>query len=157
VAVDCADAQRLARFWAEVLGYRLEDPPSGYRSWPEFSNVMGGAGEAWSAVVDPEGVGPRILFHRVPEAKTTKNRVHLDVRVSGPRGTSNEVRRPLVDAEVKRLIRKGRRTFAPSRMRRITPRSCRTPRARVLRVLATSHRGDALSIVDGVPVAAITS
>jgi Glyoxalase-like domain len=57
-------------------------------------------------VVDPDGVGPRILFHQVPEA-TSKNRLHLDVRVSGPRGTSAEVRRPLVDAEVQRLIRKG--------------------------------------------------
>jgi hypothetical protein len=34
--------------------------------------------------IDPAGQGPRLYFQRVPEGKTAKNRVHLDVRVAGP-------------------------------------------------------------------------
>jgi catechol 2,3-dioxygenase-like lactoylglutathione lyase family enzyme len=107
VAVDCADPGLLARFWADVLGYRVEDPPPGYPSWSDFSRAVGGAGEEWSAVVDPDGVGPRLLFHRVPEEKTVKNRLHLDVRVGGARGRPKQARRPLVDAEVGRLVSGG--------------------------------------------------
>jgi Glyoxalase-like domain len=104
VAIDCADPELLARFWAEVLDYRPQDPPPGYPSWARFSAAVGAPGEAWSAAVDPEGVGPRVLFHRVPEGKLVKNRVHLDVRVSGAGAVSMERRRPLVDAEVRRLV-----------------------------------------------------
>jgi catechol 2,3-dioxygenase-like lactoylglutathione lyase family enzyme len=107
VAVDCADPARLARFWAEVLGYRRADPPPGHPSWAAFSAAVGVPGEAWDAVVDPEGVRPRVLFHRVPEAKVVKNRVHLDIRVSGPAGTPTRRRRDLVDAEVARLLLAG--------------------------------------------------
>jgi hypothetical protein len=105
--VDCADPGLLARFWADVLGYRVEDPPAGYPSWPEFSRAVGAAGEEWNAVVDPDGVGPRVLFHRVPERKVVKNRLHLDVRVTGVRGSPKEGRRPLVDAEVARVVGAG--------------------------------------------------
>ena len=41
----------------------------------------------YAARVDPDGVGPRLFFQRVPEPKTAKNRVHLDLDVSGGRGT----------------------------------------------------------------------
>jgi catechol 2,3-dioxygenase-like lactoylglutathione lyase family enzyme len=104
VAIDCADPARLASFWAVVLGYRLEAPPPGFSSWPELSAAMGADGEAWAAVVDPDGVRPRLFFHRVPERKLVKNRVHLDVRVSGPAGTPVQLRRQAVDAEVGRLL-----------------------------------------------------
>ena len=66
-----------------MLGYRLDSPPPQYQSWDE-------ALDAWnipeerrndaSASVDPEGVGPRLWFQKVPEGKVAKNRVHLDVR-----------------------------------------------------------------------------
>jgi len=109
VAIDCADPGLLARFWADLLGYQLEEPPPGYRSWAEFSRTVGAAGEEWHAVVDPDDVGPRLLFHRVPEGKVAKNRLHLDVRVGGVRGTPKHVRRPIVDAEVNRLLSRGAR------------------------------------------------
>jgi len=107
VAIDCADPELLARFWAEVLDYRPQDPPPGYPSWSRFSKAVGAPGEAWNAVVDPDGVGPRVLFHRVPEGKVVKNRVHLDVQVSGTAAEPVERRRPLVDAEVSRLVALG--------------------------------------------------
>lgn len=97
VAVDCADPHRLARFWAEVLGYVVQDPPDGHASWAEFSRAEGGPGEAWCAVVDPHGTGPRVLFHSVPEPKAGKNRLHLDVKIG----------RQHVDTEAVRLVSLG--------------------------------------------------
>ncbi len=107
ITVDCADPVRLAQFWADVLGYDGEEPPAGHQSWAEYSAATGGSAEAWSAVVDPAGIGPRLLFQRVPEGKVVKNRLHLDVRVGGARGTPKEQRRPLVDAEASRLTGAG--------------------------------------------------
>jgi Glyoxalase-like domain len=107
ISIDCADPEGLARFWADVLGYQLEEPPSGYDSWSDFSRAVAEPGQEWHAVVDSDGVGPRVLFHRVPEAKVVKNRLHLDVRAAGARGTPKEQRRPLVDAEANRLLSVG--------------------------------------------------
>jgi len=107
VVFDCADPDRLATFWAAALGYRKEDPPPGFATWPDFLKTVGFPEDRWdaaSAVVDPEGVGSRIFFQRVPEPKTVKNRVHLDVNAGGPRGTPDDERKAKVDAEVERLL-----------------------------------------------------
>jgi hypothetical protein len=101
VVFDCADPARLSAFWAEALGYKLQDSPAGFSSWEEFLTVQGVPQEEWnsaSAVVDPEGVGPRIFFQRVPEAKMVKNRMHLDVNAGGGYGTSPEERQRRVEA-----------------------------------------------------------
>ncbi|MDR2984535.1 MAG: VOC family protein [Nocardiopsaceae bacterium] len=103
VAIDCSDPERLATFWATLLGYVVDVPPAGHANWQDFSLSAGVPGESWSAVVDPAGVGPRVLFHRVPESKVGKNRVHLDVRLSADSAVSPETRRRQVDAEVARL------------------------------------------------------
>ncbi len=90
VAMDCADPDGLARFWATALGYKLEDPPEGYTSWPKWLTAHSIPEEEWnsaSAIVDPDGKGPRLWFQRVPEPKTVKNRVHMDLNISGGRGT----------------------------------------------------------------------
>jgi hypothetical protein len=116
VVFDCADPDRLAKFWAVALGYKLQDPPEGYGSWEEMLRETGVPEDEWnsaSAVVDPAGVGPRIYFQRVPEGKTVKNRVHLDLNVSGPRGTALEDRMKRVDAEVGRLIESGATIYRP--------------------------------------------
>ncbi len=109
VTFDCADPDRLATFWASALGYRKDDPPEGYESWEAFLKANG-VPEEWnsaSAIIDPDGVGPRIYFQRVPEPKTVKNRLHLDVNVGGGRGTPAEERRRRVYAEVDRLAGEG--------------------------------------------------
>lgn len=106
VTFDCTDPDRLASFWAAALGYKLQDPPEGYDSWPAFLTAQGVPDDQWnsaSAIVDPDGFGPRIYFQRVPESKTIKNRVHLDVNVGGNAGTLAADRRQRVDAAVKRL------------------------------------------------------
>lgn len=107
VVFDCADPARLAQFWASALGYKLQDPPEGYSSWEEWLQAQGVPEDHWnsaSAVVDPDGAGPRIYFQRVPEPKTVKNRVHLDVNAGGGHETPLEERRRRVDAEAERLI-----------------------------------------------------
>jgi Glyoxalase-like domain len=107
VVFDCADPNRLARFWAEALGYKLDDPPEGYERWEDWLRDQGIPEERWndaSAVVDPDGDGPRIYLQRVPEPKTVKNRVHLDLDVSGGASVPIERRREQVDAEVERLV-----------------------------------------------------
>jgi catechol 2,3-dioxygenase-like lactoylglutathione lyase family enzyme len=84
VTFDCADPDGLARFWCEVLGYRMQDPPPGFATWPDWLRDHGIPEERWndaSAAVDPDGRSPRLFFQRVPEPKTAKNRVHLDVNV----------------------------------------------------------------------------
>jgi hypothetical protein len=64
LSVDCADAGKLAAFWAAALG-RSVDPGA----TPESATIAAG---------DP-GTGPRLSFHQVPEPKTVKNRLHLDL------------------------------------------------------------------------------
>lgn len=105
VTFDCADPAALASFWAQALGYQLDAPPPGFATWEEALDAWGVPHERRndrSAVVDPTGVGPRLFFQKVPEAKAVKNRVHLDLRaaVGGPR----EERMDLLEAECERLI-----------------------------------------------------
>ena len=106
VVFDCADPDSLARFWAAALGYQLQSPPEGFDSWEQWLVAQGIPEDDWnsaSAVVDPHGGGPRIYFQRVPEPKTVKNRVHLDLNVSSGRSAPLEDRKREVDAEVQRL------------------------------------------------------
>jgi catechol 2,3-dioxygenase-like lactoylglutathione lyase family enzyme len=108
ITVDCADPGGLAAFWAEALGYRLQDPPAGFASWDEALEAMGvppaNRNDA-SAVVDPEGAGPRLFFQRVPEGKQAKNRMHLDVRAAP--GQKGDARMAALEAEAERLVGHG--------------------------------------------------
>lgn len=86
VVFDCEDPDRLATFWAELLGYTLQPPPAGYDSWEALLEELGVPESEWgraSAIVDEEGGGPRFYFQKVPESKSGKNRLHVDVNVSG--------------------------------------------------------------------------
>jgi len=103
VAVDCAQPFRLAQFWTEVLGYETADPPDDHESWESFSAAEASRpGEGWCCIVDPDHRGPRLLFHSVPEPKTVKNRLHLDVWVDQP--DPSVERRGLISAEADRLL-----------------------------------------------------
>ena len=110
ITIDCAHPDRLATFWAEALRYRKQDPPDGYATWPEALAAHGVPEDKWdsaSAVVDPEGSGPRIFFQRVPEPKAGKNRVHLDLSVGGEEDPESEEHRARVEAELERLVAAG--------------------------------------------------
>jgi hypothetical protein len=106
IVFDTAEPDRQAAFWAAALGYELQPPPAGFESWEAFLREQGVPEEAWnsaSAITDPDGLGPRIFFQRVPEGKVAKNRVHLDVNAGGGRDVPLEERKRRVDAEVARL------------------------------------------------------
>lgn len=83
IDIDCADPYLLAGFWQQVLGY----------SRPYDNNP----GDPEAVLIPPGGVGPNVLFLRVPEGKTVKNRLHLDVQPA--EGTRDE--------EVARLLELG--------------------------------------------------
>jgi hypothetical protein len=107
LVIDCADPTTLARFWMEALGYIEEPPPAGYETWNDYWRAAGlGEDELddrIDRIVAPDGAGPRIWFQPVPERKTLKNRLHLDLTVSGGRTEPIALRRERVDAKVARL------------------------------------------------------
>jgi hypothetical protein len=103
---DTANPDREAQFWAAALGYRLQPPPNGFSSWEAFLEAQGIPRDRWndaSAIVDPHEKGPRVYFQRVPEGKTAKNRMHMDLNVGGGRDVPLDERKRRVDAEVTRL------------------------------------------------------
>ncbi|MEU4679966.1 VOC family protein [Micromonospora sp. NPDC023737] len=106
VTFDCAEPERAARFWCEVLGYVVPPPPEGFASWGDVDSALPPErqGSAF-ACVDPSGVGPRLYFQRVPEGKVVKNRLHLDVRVGT--GLVGEERLTALEAECARLVALG--------------------------------------------------
>jgi hypothetical protein len=110
VTFDAADPPALAAFWGEAIGYVEEDPPDGFDSWEAWAVANDLPREDWgdyASRVDPDGVGPRLFFQRVPEPKTAKNRVHLDLSVGGGRGTPPGESRALIAAAVERAVAAG--------------------------------------------------
>jgi hypothetical protein len=110
VTFDAHDPPGLAKFWALALRYIEQPPPPGFDSWEAFADEMRIPEEHRSdraAVVDPQDEGPRLFFQKVPEGKTAKNRVHLDVAVSGGPGTDEETRRSRIEQHVADLVKAG--------------------------------------------------
>ncbi|MVO85486.1 VOC family protein [Streptomyces sp. p1417] len=106
VTFDCAEPERVARFWCEVLGYVAPPPPEGFATWDGYNASLAPENRgSWFACSDPTGVGPRLFFQRVPEGKAVKNRVHLDVRVGT--GLVGEERLAVLEAECARLVALG--------------------------------------------------
>ncbi|MFG2111890.1 VOC family protein [Streptomyces sp. NPDC048718] len=102
VTFDCAEPERLARFWCEVLGYVVPPPPEGFATWEAHRDALPPEERDTAfACLDPSGVGPRLLFMKVPEGKAVKNRVHLDVRVGT--GLVGEERLAALETECARL------------------------------------------------------
>ena len=103
VAIDAADPHVLNRFWSAAMGYEMEDHHDVVKQLldagqvtPDETIELDGrlAFKEAAASRDPEGVAPRLLFQTVPEPKTVKNRVHLDLHVGDERR----------EAEVERLM-----------------------------------------------------
>ncbi|MBA0124318.1 VOC family protein [Haloechinothrix sp. YIM 98757] len=107
---DCADATAQARFWALALGYVRSPPPEGWETWEAFLADQGVPPDEWSdgaAIRDPAGVQPAISFLTVPERKQAKNRLHLDLKVSGGRHVDTDERTERIDAKVTELVAAG--------------------------------------------------
>jgi predicted enzyme related to lactoylglutathione lyase len=78
IIIDCADLDRQAAFWAAATGYRHV-----------------GADGHYAVLLHPDKSHPRLLLQKVPEPKTAKNRVHLDLGADD------------LPAEVERLVALG--------------------------------------------------
>jgi hypothetical protein len=112
LVIDCADPEPLARFWAAALDYELQPPPEGFATWDDYYRDLGvpeeELGIGTDSIIDPKGQGPRIWFQVVPEGKTIKNRLHIDIiDVGGGRSAPIETRRARVRAAADRLVALG--------------------------------------------------
>lgn len=88
IVIDAHSPRALGEFWCEVLGYIEQPPPEGFDTWEEALDAFGidrSDPDRAYAIVDPEGNGPRVYLQKVPEPKTAKNRLHLDVHVAPER------------------------------------------------------------------------
>ena len=83
IVIDSHDTTAQAAWWSQVFGWPITSP------WGEGSFQVGA----------PGGAGPRILFEPVPDSKTVKNRLHLDV----------EPREATIEQELDRLLALGAR------------------------------------------------
>ncbi|TCN39053.1 hypothetical protein EV644_10721 [Kribbella orskensis] len=92
---DAADPGDIAAFWAGALGYVAE---------PGYDDPDG------ASIIDPEGVGPAIGFLKVPEGKTAKNKMHIDIRVAGEPPWDLAEREQLIRAKAVELTSAGATT-----------------------------------------------
>jgi len=114
LTIDCARPAPLVRFWAVALGYVPPEPPAGHASWRDYYISLGEPDSSFEPdddgsdrLVDPAGLRPPIWFQVVPEGKSGKNRLHLDLRVGGGRTVPLAQRRAAVDAKVATLLDAG--------------------------------------------------
>lgn len=106
IVFDCADPDRVARFWMAALGgYDFPfGPPDGFASWEAWADANGipeDQRNTGRTLVDRERDRPDIFFLQVPEPKAGKNRLHLDIKATP--GLSGDERRGRIEAEVGRL------------------------------------------------------
>lgn len=102
VVVDSTAPHELADWWAEALGWQVEPQDEAFitrmvqaGAATEADTMRHRGALVWAvgaAITSPDPGRPRVLFQRVPEAKTVKNRLHLDVRV-GPEQREAEITR----------------------------------------------------------------
>lgn len=101
IAFDTSNPHAQAEFWAALLGYEVEDNSAFVDQlveagrMPEAGRITRNGRSEFADVavaVDPAGANPRLYFQKVPEPKTAKNRVHIDVPV-GPERLLDEVAR----------------------------------------------------------------
>lgn len=114
ITFDCHDARAQMAFWKEALDYTEGPPPEGWDSWEDWLRHFRVPEEEWGdggRLVDPEGRLPNVSFLKVPEGKTAKNRLHLDLQVSGGRHLDQELRRGRIVAHVERLVAAGARVL----------------------------------------------
>jgi predicted enzyme related to lactoylglutathione lyase len=89
IAIDCRDLEVMAKFWMSALGYL-----PGVADIERYAD----SDTIYYALVDPKGTGragPKIILQKVPEAKTVKNRLHLNLHVVD------------IEADSERLVRLG--------------------------------------------------
>ncbi len=117
LTIDCTDPSPLVAFWSVALGYEPLPPPKGFATWRDWYISVGvpaeelGDGDCADRIRDPAGVRPSIWFQIVPEHKTVKNRLHLDIDVTDGRSEPMASRRPVVEQRAAELIAAGGRVL----------------------------------------------
>ena len=110
ITIDCADPALVARFWCTALGYVDADPPKGWDSWEAFLTDQNVPADEWNdgaSITDPTGILPALSFLKVPEPRTAKNRLHLDLQVSGGRAEPQHLREQRIRATAESLLTAG--------------------------------------------------
>jgi hypothetical protein len=109
VTLDVGDPHAQAAFWAEVLGSDVEDHSALVDQlvadglMPDSDRVVVNGRSAFREVAacrDPAGVEPRFYFQQVPEGKTAKNRMHVDIHVDPVRKADEVSRLVALGAEL---------------------------------------------------------
>lgn len=104
IVIACDDPNRMMEFWSAALDYILQPPPDGFETWEQFADTVEIPADQRNdlgAVVDPEGIGPRLLFERW-DGGVRNQRVHIDINSVG-HGVKDEDRPHRLAAERERL------------------------------------------------------
>jgi hypothetical protein len=99
IVIDCDKLAPLARFWAVALGYTVRPYDDEDVQWLREAGIDDIEDDP-SVVIGPPGDGPTVWFNRVPEPKSTKNRVHIDINLQSVK-------------EIDRLLELGVRILRP--------------------------------------------
>ncbi|WP_328322694.1 VOC family protein [Kribbella sp. NBC_00382] len=110
IVFDCANPDLVARFWMEALGgYDFPMPvPDGFTTWDDWADAQGipvDQRPTTRTLVDKTRNRPDIFFLKVPESKSGKNRLHLDIKVAP--GLTGADRLLKIKAEGERLTALG--------------------------------------------------
>ena len=106
LTVDCRDAAVMVAFWQPLLGYHVAHPPHPFATWRDWYLDIGVpaeeiVGDGADRLAPPhEAHGVNIWFQQVPEPKSGKNRLHLDLHVSGGPSVERNERRRVIEVAV---------------------------------------------------------
>lgn len=86
LTIDAIDPARMVQFWAPALGYKVQPPPTGFKTWNDYylsigvpEDELNTSADGTDRIYDPTGAGPTIWFQSVQEKAPGKNRFHLDL------------------------------------------------------------------------------
>lgn len=112
LTIDCTSPSVVAAFWKLALNYVDAPPPRGFATWSAWfiaCDVPVNERDDVASIVDPKGAGPQISMLKVPEAKPAKNRLHMDIKVSGGRAEPAILRNERIREKVQQLTGIGAR------------------------------------------------
>jgi catechol 2,3-dioxygenase-like lactoylglutathione lyase family enzyme len=113
LTIDCSRPNRLVEFWQSVLGYEVPAPPAPHATWRDYYLALGEDPDSIDGDgrdrLQPTGDRPGIhlWFQVVPERKASKNRLHLDLRVSGGPETVKSKRKSAIATVVDQVVQRG--------------------------------------------------
>lgn len=112
LTIDCHRPSSLVAFWQPLLGYEVPPPPEPHATWRDWYVSVGEPadeieGDGTDRLVPQDGEGVAIWFQPVPERKSIKNRLHLDLRVSRGRQVSRAERRAEIESVVAQVQGRG--------------------------------------------------